>query len=483
MRPLTRVSLQFWLVVFFLVAAVFLPNLGMLPWSLKPLLIVVALAGSMIAVVWRIKMDRRLKQEESLSQLNRADHLTQQILGFGQTVEVRGSHRLLLALAACCASAALILGSIASKQIPIILGALVLTPLSLFALLRAIAQSGKAVLRLSRNGVEPAGYGSLPWSAIQGIELTELRTRGMVVGHVLRFWMPDLKSHLIGAHPVMRLIHFLMPYKFNQRVSVFLQRTSEAPQTIKKLCSDVHTAITGLDIKWRSSFPPQEAELMQDISERVRNTKQDRWSPASKLDLETLERLAARAENMHLTQSVSVVWNSFGSKLLGAFFVLLVAIQLIPLLTNFVPSNAWLFWSLVLDVLLVFAGHVFLYRRTYKAIGDSLNSRRRVALWASVAASFIVMSFLSWLELPTLIGDPISRYQGKAENLSVVMSKTDKHRRRGCRRRLQGPGNDICLSAQQYEQLSERVKVELQIRRSWFGYHVESYEIQGNIPP
>jgi hypothetical protein len=102
-----------------------------------------------------------------------------------------------------------------------ILGAVLCTVLVGFAALWTLPTVGRPVLIVTRDGVQPAGYGVLPWSAIQGIDLTEIRHRYGKSGHLLHLYVPDLRERLTGAHGLIRLMHSLVrTWRFSTRVMV-----------------------------------------------------------------------------------------------------------------------------------------------------------------------------------------------------------------------------------------------------------------------
>ena len=104
------------------------------------------------------------------------------------------------------------------------------------------------------------------------------------------------------------------------------------------------------------------------------------------------------------------------------------------------------------------------------------------AVLATMAASLVLILPPVWWGIQAVVGDPIARKYGVAEEISVVATKKDSARRRRCDMRVQGAalGWEICLTRDEFDRMPDQVTVALRIRRSALGYHVDTQTI---VPP
>lgn len=480
--PPRKVALVFWLIVVTLLPLVVLPPFGFVHWPHDREIVSVAALGILVAILWRALMSRRHKRLIVDEQHRRYGELKRAILTTGQAVPVDGASGIGLLIVITGLFALAVWGAVAQRE-PMVVGGAVLLALFVFlAAVISIPAIGRPVLVLSRQGIQPAGYGPLPWSDIEGIEVTELHTRGADLGHVLRLFVPALNRHLHQAHPLIRLARTMFRgLKMREVVTLRLRRTSEPPALIERLCRDLWKAATGMDHSWSIHFSSAEVQLMRSLAQHRRKDASGEILTDPERDLQRLRNLGEQFQAAAGAQRSRLGWNQLGISSLTTVVGLIIAYKLINLFTNFVASDSWLVTSFWIACGIVCVGCVFFVRHARKTIGDDLHGRRLAGLVASMLAALLLIFPLTWIVLQNLIGDPMAREFGAPAEVSVRAIKTDASRRRGCDERLGGAGvgDPICLTREQFERLPDEVSVTLSVRRSWMGYHVDAHRIDG----
>jgi hypothetical protein len=136
--------------------------------------------------------------------------------------------------------------------------------------------------------------------------------------------------------------------------------------------------------------------------------------------------------------------------------------------------------SLAIAATLVLLSYIPLVSRLKSRSGGRLSGGQKVGFGGAIAASLVLMVPAAWLLVQEVIGDVVARTHGTVEKITVVATKTDAYRRRGCTRRLRGAalGRYICLTHEDYNRLPSEVTVALNICRGTLGYHVDTQTIE-----
>lgn len=477
MHPRGRIALIFWTIVAISALAMAVPPLGFGPWIDYPRIAGVALLAILLAVFWRARALRGLREQEEANSAEHHAALKREVLVSGGAIAINGATGLWPWLAAVVFDAALVSGAVSTHGIVLVPAAalvtLALVPVSLLLL----PTIGKPVLTLTREGAQPAGYGVLPWSAVHGIDLTRIYGRGRVISHVLHLFVPDLRAHLSGAHGFIRLLHSILRYRrFSTIVAVRLRGTSESPELVERLCRDLLKAATNRDPIWSSYLSADEARLAMDVSDLAPNGG---YRPTPQELGRQLGRLSELSDRRDVSMRTDLVWLRLATSLFAAIVTLIAANLLVDLFTNFVASDQWLAWSGAAAVILALAGYALLARRLKLLGGGRLRAGQIAGIAFAIVVSLVLILPLTWEVVQNVIGDPIARTYGAADHIAVVATKTDSYRRRKCSPRLHGVslGQDMCLTREEYDRLPQQVTVELDIRRNAFGYHVDARKI------
>ncbi len=310
---------------------------------------------------------------------------------------------------------------------------------------------GRPALTLTRDGVQPTGYGLLPWSAVRGIDLVNLNPGHVGASYVLHLFVPDLRLRLADAHPSIRLLHSMFRGRlFGQIISIRIRHTPAPAGTIEQLCRVLWKAAMERNYIWGAH---------------------EQWRYSHYIE----NRPGATSTPLALSEA----WTQLGSVLGVTLLLVTVANLVLRQFTNFVPSEAWLKGSLAAVAGLALVGYALLLRRMKSTSRGHLTAGKMVGAIAAMAASSLLIVPFSWLALQNLVGDIVARTYGVTDEISVMTTPTDRYRRRGCRLRLQGPelGEPVCLSRAAFDRLPMDVRVTLQIRRTALGYHVDSADI------
>jgi hypothetical protein len=486
MRPRSKVQLIFWLLIAILLPTAIAPPFGLVSWPHDRQIVSAALIGILCAILWRAWLNRRLRLEQEASAERRYGELKRSLTTIGESLEISGSSALLLVLIAIVLDVLLVTAAVATRHVMVILGAVLFTGIALLATTQWLAALGKPILTLSRAGVQPAGFGLVPWSSIHGIELRELKSRGSSnFGHVLSFYVPDLGGRLGEAHALIRVLHAIFrTRKFRSVVTVRLRNTSELPHVIERLCRDLWKTATGRDHPWSIYF--SEAEMQ--FAGQVARFK-DRPGTAITLenaqrDMQDLHELQRGFERAQSAVGSRMAWTNIGITAAAALLLLMTASRFVSMLTNFVATDAWFLWSAAISAAAIFIGYALFIRLARTKLNGDLRGGR---LWGLVGAMVVSLALVFPLTLgivESIAGDIVARRYGKVETITVVATKTDSHRSKACDERLRGVGigNAICLTRAQYDLLPAQVPVTLTVRRAVLGYHVDAHRIETSAP-
>lgn len=140
--------------------------------------------------------------------------------------------------------------------------------ITLIFLGRSIATIGDNYIELSTQGLKGQGWGLIPWRAVEGIYLQELRAKGSVVSYLLQFRVPDLSERLSSTHFLIRFTLQCLP-KCPTVVSYSLNARAQAPLLIEAVARKLWFQETGRSYQWLPSASNEfnhslrmEAEIM-----------------------------------------------------------------------------------------------------------------------------------------------------------------------------------------------------------------------------
>jgi len=186
------------------------------------------------------------------------------------TVEITGSSGLLPGLgAAAFAAFSTYLAyrepdpvSVACAVFFVLLTAILLPP--------GLAQLGRPLLRITRHGMEVGLYGTYAWHEIAGIDVQEIRHRGIRAGYQLILYVPDLGKFLDRMHPTVKL--WYARFRFGEsrnRLQLILSNLSESPEVIGDLLRSLWSKATGKPPIWSSLIPEKHWRTIQQSLEEI----------------------------------------------------------------------------------------------------------------------------------------------------------------------------------------------------------------------
>jgi hypothetical protein len=204
-------------------------------------------AGFAATFIVRAFAMKRVAQELAARNERRLEELERHILSSGLAVEVSGASGLFAGLgAAAFAAVAAYMAyrepdvfGVACAAFFIFLTAVLLPP--------GLAQRGKPLLRITRHGVDIGLYGTYAWHEIGGIDVQEIRHRGIRLGHQLVVHVPDLGKFLERMHPTTRI--WYARFRFGEsrnKLQLILNDTSESPEVIRDLLQSLWWKAMGL---------------------------------------------------------------------------------------------------------------------------------------------------------------------------------------------------------------------------------------------
>lgn len=164
------------------------------------------------------------------------------------------------------------------------------------------------------------------------------------------------------------------------------------------------------------------------------------------------------------------------------FAMVLASTLLIGAFTNFVASDAWFCWSLPIAAALIAVTYAVLFRHLRAKFPAPLHEEK-IGIAGGIVVLLIFVLPFGWLLLLDAIGDPFARRYGVVDKIFVQAIKREGNRRYSCDLRLEESmlGDKFCLSRDEFDRLPRKVTVELTVRRSVLGYHIDWREIVPNV--
>lgn len=328
----------------------------------------------------------------------------------------------------------------------------------LLAAMMRIAKFGQPLLIVSREGVQPAGYGFLPWSAISGIEYRANEGK-RARGTVLLLYVPGLKAHLPSAHPFIRFfraIPGIRAARYIDIITIRMRKPSELPWVIERLCRNVWKDATGYTHAWSLDLSGLE----------IRSTR-----TAAGTDTKSLERYAKLVDDEHLTRETwARVWTVPGA------FALALLIGQVPFgrLVAFVPTGAWSTQAFAMAAVVVIIAWILVIRHARNVFGESFSRTRLIQVIATLGITSILVLPMTWFLITDVGGALANNGNGPNEEITVIATKKERTTRRGCSYVLTHPalGKRMCLVRAQFLTFPAQVPVVLSIRRNALGYKV-----------
>jgi hypothetical protein len=481
MSPRARIAAIFWIWLLCALPFFVFPLVEPSSWDYPRFTAGVSFCAILLSFVWRWWSDLRLSMKQKQEDELKFKDYRERILDLGETLTIRGASGLFLLIALSIADLMVIWASISETRPFFVVFAALGTPLIFFSALFVIPVIGKPPLILSRVGVEATGYGFIPWSAVEGVELQEIRSKGSTIGHILRFWVPDLSTRMAGAHPMIRMAKRLYRGKSTRDIiNLKLRRTSEAPELIERLCFEFWKAATGRSYRWSIHLPEKHIALMKG-ADGLQHKLEVPGEDAGQLQ-ESLRDIERRVSPILANHASEARGMRFVSECAAAIIFILVGVQITGATTNFVPSDNWAVACIVTSLLIVGLGTRLLLLRTQSRPLRAVRGLKWIGALLLSGVGLFVSVVGCWIVIQNAVGDPIARVYGASESISIIAKKTDSARRRRCDQRLTGPGlgDAVCLSRQEYERLPDQVPVDLHIRRTWVGYHVVASQVRAD---
>lgn len=481
MSPRARIAAIFWIWLLCALPFFVFPLVEPFSWDYPHSTAGVSFCAILLALVWRWWSDLRLSMKQKQEDELKFKDYRKRILDQGETLTIRGGSGLFLLIALSIADLMAIWVSIEESRTFLLVCAAIATPLILFSALFVIPVVGKPPLILSRTGVEATGYGFIPWSAVDGLDLQEIRSKGSTIGHILSFWVPDLSTRMESAHPMIRMAKRLYRGESTRDIiNLKLRRTSEAPDLIERLCFEFWKAATGRSYRWSIHLPAEHIALLR-RADGLQRGLEVTGEDARQLQ-ESLRDIERRVSPILANYASEAKGMRFVSECAAVIMGILVGVQITGAATNFVPSDNWTVACIVASLLIVGLGTWLLLLRTQSKPFGAVRGFKWIGALLLSGAGLFVSVVGCWIVIQDAVGDPIARVYGAPESISIIAKKTNSSRRRSCDQRLTGPGlgDAVCLSRQEYERLPDQVPVELHIRRTWVGYHVVASNVKAD---
>lgn len=484
MHTRAKISVTFWLVATALAAILVLAN--KLRWYYELEVYQAAALGMLLVVAWRLWAVRRLRKQQELNAARRLQELQYEATQLGQPVRIEGmGPTLWMVLGVPVTALAIVMYLDTGKIIGLVFAALTATSVVIVALMR-IARLGQPLLIVSREGVEPAGYGLLPWPAVYGIEC-HTPDHKHISGTMLNLYVPELKAHLDSAHPFIRFFHCIPGIRsaqYTDVITVRMRKPSELPGVIERLCRNLWQEATGRTHRWSihvASAPQPLAEMIADSKRKLTEIPcSSERIEQLRTDIQNLQRHERRVdEQRRRTETWMRVW-----MVPGIFAVVLFAGQ-VPFgrLVAFVPTDEWSTQALVIAAVLMVMAWALIIGHARNVFGDSFTRIRLVQVLVTLSLTSILALPLTWF-LITDIGGAMVAYGGNGpdEEITVIATKKERSTRRGCDYILSHPGlgKRHCLVREEFLSFPDQVPVVLSIRRNPLGYKV--YEQRVVLP-
>jgi hypothetical protein len=143
-------------------------------------------------------------------------------------------------------------------------------------------------------------------------------------------------------------------------------------------------------------------------------------------ELARLQTLTSKLDVMRSDSAWRMATQQATITSVAAIMVLLVAQQIVRLLTNFVASAAWSAISLGIAIVLGVVGVAAVFRRLRAKGAAHVSGGRRAGAALAVIGGFVVTVPLAWLLIANAVGDPLARGAGRPEVLTVAAKKIDR---------------------------------------------------------
>lgn len=475
MHTRAKISVTFWLIASAL-AAVFA-----LTWNLRSryeIQIYQATAlGILLVLAWRLWAVRQLRKNQELNAHGRLQGLEREVRLLHRPVRIEGMPPTLWLVFGILITTLLVMISLGTDEIKWLVFATLTVIATGIAMLIRIAKLGQPLLIVSREGVQPAGYGLLPWSAIYGIECHTPEGRH-ASGMVLNLFVPGLKTQLHSAHPFIRFFRSIPGIRAAKYVNVImipLRKPSELPHVIERLCRSIWKNATGRTHHWSihlSGSEMQYAQLLADTRRKMDAPQREEDLEQVREEMENLQRHAQVArDETRAREAWARVWTVPG---IIAFPVVIGQVPLGRLIA-FVPTHAWSMQALAIAIVLVIVAWSLVLGHARNVFGESFTRKRLVQTLVTMGFASILVLPATWLLL-TDVGGAMAAIDSNRpkEEITVIATKTEHNTRGGCDYFLSHPGlgKRMCLVYAEFLDFPEQVPVELLIRRNALGYRV-----------
>jgi hypothetical protein len=440
-------------------------------------ILVIAALGLLLLVGWRLWAVRQLRGKQELNTQHRLEELQREVSLLGRPVRIDGMDPTLLLVFGVVISLLLnMMHRGTGKAWPLVFAVLMAIAVLLAVAVR-ISKLGQPLLIVSREGVQPAGYGLLPWSAVYGIACHKVGDHH-ASRLVLNIYVPELKAQVASAQWFIRLFHAvpgLRRAKYQDVIMVPMRKPSELPAVIERLCRNVWQEATGRKHLWNidlSGSQTQFNEMIRDVSRQQQACANTDALEPLRADMQNLTRYAQRAnEDAHGRTAWMRIWTVPGSIAFGLFMIQVPLGRLI----GFVATDTWSGQALGMAAVLAIIAWIALIRHARHVFGERFTRVRIAQVLATLAIASLLVVPMTWF-LITDLGGAMAGYGSDApyEELTVIATKAERTSRRGCDHVLRHPGlgKSMCLTYAEFLSFPEQVPVVISIRRNALGYRV-----------
>jgi len=244
--------------LFLVIFGVIAVGSGLAWWRNQPALALLLLALGLALITLAYFSDRgrerRAEQRKRAAIQQRIDEFARRPAGSSQTLQVHGGLRYVLAglLLALLGVAVVIMASadVRHEVIPLMLGVL-LVPMGLLLLLRALAGVGQPALELDGVGFATPLTGRIPWREVSGICLRTVTQRNGSESFFLMFRVQRFARVAPRIHWTNRLLAvFHLGALARGVVNVSLPSKKDPPAAVYALARQLWKQSTGNDYEW-----------------------------------------------------------------------------------------------------------------------------------------------------------------------------------------------------------------------------------------
>lgn len=479
MHTRAKISVTFWALAATLGAILVLANTS--GWYYELEVYQATGLGIVLLVAWRLWAVRQLRTTQERNTIRRLADLQRDIRKLGRPVRIEGMPPALSLIFGVVATALLVVIYLGSEKI-IFLGFAILAAIfTLIAMLVRVAKLGQPLLIISREGVQPAGYGLLPWSALYGIECHTTATKyGSSI--VLNLYVPELQTYLGSAHPLIRFFRSIPGFVAKAYVDVIripMRKPSELPHVVERLCRELWEQSTGRTHTWSIHFSGSRAQLSRLVVDARRKLKKTPESAAAleqtRMEMEKLQRCAQLVKDEH---RAGQLWTQVWTVPVVLLLAVLVS-QAFGRWVGFVPTDAWSTQAFVIAVVLAIITWGFTVWHARIVFGELFTRMRLLQVLLGLGlGSILFLPMLGFL-IATIGGIVATDGDRPNEEITVIATKQERTTRRGCNYVLSHPGigQRLCLVRSEFQTYPAQVPVVLSIRRSALGYKVYEQRI------